>query len=556
MLRPLSWKIFGPNIEVIARNKAGKREIIYLKPGNTNVLLFNETLDDNDLIELAGELDYSYARISNYNNDVAIIRDAINTNSLHSTPWHESRSNPMGPLSSLFESRNISPYKWMKDLTSLETLYPHTEKILFLNIIQEYQRIITIEIITDKLYIFNREEKESLISFFDVMESFQPDRIVHFDGYSIQIPLLIERANHHGLSLPTIVKTHQTPLGSETKVSYDFEMEEWDLLAYFRLKMPYLPNHKLEMISKTLYVEKDSDIERLHSLYYMVRSDIERICNLIHITGETLLRSSPSQIIDHLGYQIDPGTIYKRGYKNKKNGDFFIFPEVGIYRNCYVYDYSKILLESMSKQDSSITKESIKRLGNQGMSLTLALWNCRFTQTDDKDVREFFDKYEKYIIEINDKVIVSAVPLPLDMIEKYNLYAVYGKTGRYIVSNDTLHCIGTGGPFCPKNKLESNLIEDWINHLLYKTKYRPGTNFTAENVVMKTKIKGHNYYVPGTLSFSLAFQYEKKGEIEDWVEVEYLIINGKPILYTKGKKVDTQYYQKRLKELHTRLLKI
>lgn len=468
-----------------------------------------------------------------------------------------------------------------------------------------------------------KSEKQLLERFFKLWSDTDPDRTVTYNGDSYDIPYMIHRSiklgvkfgqlgKIKGMDTRTKTETILTGGGPEQKKRFITPgVENVDLLMYFRLRYPSFPNHKLDTVGHRLLgggktglgidemfgIFKRRDPEEmkiagyysiidsilLHDLYYgygetnniingSVEYDIEWLCNRMAVTVEDLLHKKSKELINMLGYSIDPGTItidpgvvMEDGSHMKNNGDFTIKPRMGVYMNVYIYDYSAILYQTMKQSEYEITHTAASLMNGSGIVLGRALWDANFTITDVKDIREYIDQInvDGIIVDLNKYNLVTVRPIEHELLKLEStckLYAILAPTSRYIVDDDNkITCHGKSDVCKPSTTMEEELIAGWIEHILARN---PNFQFTpvdqntpVDMLVKKIKIQASDEYSGNEAKMIL---YQQVKPITTFKNVKYVYTQSGVEVYKNQTtdQLDLVVYNRILQSLYDKLIKI
>jgi len=472
--------------------------------------------------------------------------------------------------------------------------------------------------------LYYETEKLLIEGFYDLWSKFDPDRSVTYNGFSYDIPYLISRTNKLDINVGRLGKIRtlkawvksqviMTGGGPERKKRFITPgVEEIDMLMYFKLRYPSFPNHKLDTVGEKLLnmgktglsidemfsIFKKGDPKEmtkagyysiidsilLYNLYYgygdtnymineSVEYDMEWICNKTAVTAENLLLMSPKEVVEMLGYSVDPGVVTREssmllsdGLHLKNNGDFTIKPKFGVYADVYVYDYSELLYDIMSQSFDTVTREASNLLKGSGIVLARALWDSSYTQTNSQHIESYIDQIntEGVIVDLNKNSLVTIEPIDSDMLKlqgQYSIYVILSPIARYMVdsTNNIVTCHGRSDICKPKDNIEEDVIAEWIEHIMNKNpnyQISPITVDTPiEKLVRKIKVDKNDEFSSNEIKSNL---YQQTKPITTFKFVEYVFTPSGVQVYKnqKTKDLDLTKYNESLFMLYDKLMGI
>lgn len=643
------------SIQIFGYDRNGKSVYVKAPYQDMLIVKYNEELEVEDLVELQKSLEAEHVQTSSYDYNIALITGP-SMRLLDVIKDEDHVISPYGVYTTFFQQCKIEPYstinieKYHKfpELTTqdkhyraiTQTIVPlngsfeipirlffwdietYTDSDEFTNPSRDPVTLISVSTVVGedvKVYLLSRikidsmdgakiiyypDEKKLIEGFFELWRQFKPDRSITYNGFSYDIPYMIARATQLGVEVGQLGKIRglnawtnshiiPTPIGREEKKRFITPgVEELDLILYFRLKYPWLPNHKLDTVAYNLLGEGKTglSIERmfeifrkgdpkemkeaaeysiqdailLHRLYKIIIEDLEYTANSFHTTIEELLLLEPKEIVDKAVYNLDPGLHYYSVVKRKNNKDYTIAPEFGAYRDVYIYDYSGILNKVMRDSTDVITSSLADRTNNVGMKLTKALWDSRVTQTNYRDVTKYLDEINENpnIIEVNNNVLASINKLEsllLNYKYKCSFYVILSKVSRYIIYEDeNKACLGISTICRPKYFLEKKLVDDWIESMEQDTRFiyhKIDTNSDIKDFVRSVKIYSGDEYSSVELKRIL---FEEVKPVTTFKNVKYVMTKNGPQVYMNQKLGDLnlKYYENELYNLYLKLKKI
>ena len=472
--------------------------------------------------------------------------------------------------------------------------------------------------------LYYETEKLLIEGFYDLWTKFDPDRSVTYNGFSYDIPYLISRTNKLDIKVGRLGKIRtlrawvksqmiMTGGGPENKKRFITPgVEEIDMLMYFKLRYPSFPNHKLDTVGEKLLgtgktglsIDEMFDIFKkgdpkemtkagyysiidsilLYNLYYgygdtnyiineSVEYDLEWISNKTAVTAEHLLLSSPKDVIEMLGYNVDPGIVTREngmlletGEHLKNNGNFTIQANFGVYMNVYVYDYSELLYDIMSQSFDTVTRLSSELLKGSGIVLARALWDSSYTQTNSQHIQDYINQIniEGIIVELNKNSLVTISPIEDDMLKlqgRYSVYAILSKASRYMVdqTNNIVTCHGVSNICRPKDTIEEDIITGWIEHIIDRNPNYTIPSITTdtpiEKLVRKIKVDKNDEFSSNEIKREL---YQQTSPITTFKYVKYVFTPSGVQVYKNQKieDLDLNMYNQLMNELYDKLMKI
>jgi len=253
--------------------------------------------------------------------------------------------------------------------------------------------------------IYNNES-DLIMAFYSLWITNSPDKVVHYNGDSYDVPYIITRSKLNGIEIPFLGRTPpsseqqiegvkkiiiQTPMGTEEKESFDTPgVEIIDLVLFFRRFHPGLENYRLETIGRKFLGEgktgldietmfeiiesKDPDRMAEVALYsyqdtlllYRIWKDLNIEDTINNLSGkllcsnEDILRFSDNEFVKRIFIRLDDSTsfssfyIKKLGYTSEAGTKF--------YQNVSLYSYEYIAKRSIEIMMSGDKKEFVERL--------------------------------------------------------------------------------------------------------------------------------------------------------------------------------------------------
>ncbi len=535
----------GTSIQFFGYTENDKSVYIRIPFISTVIIEYTEPVTQEEAVEISEGTVSDSVSLSTVDDKILILTNPDIANSGTAYDEEEITRDPCGELSSFFQQKGIAPYQWLEINNLLKTKvryntdrgystfdrfvekgssgYVPIHKVLFWDIEtytdaeeftnSERDPVTLISVVTSdgknppkgylltrlKMNDFDQEltvkteiirynsEKDMIKGFLNLWKKFGPDRSVTYNGYSYDIPYMLDRIDQLDIKIGQLGKINgldswittekiKTGAGPEWKRRWNNPgVEEIDLLMYFRLRYPYFPNHKLDTVGNKLisWGKTGLDIEEmfnffkrndpkemmiagyysitdsilLYNLYYGavrkennniingdVEYDLELLSNKCHVTAEDLLLKTPAEVISNLGYRVDPGTVLRDpsvplsdGNSLKYNGDFYIKPKFGIYTNVYNYDYSPILYDIMKHSFDFATQISADVLDTSGITLAKALWDSDFTQTNSQHVESYLNRINEMgiIVDLNKNSLVTIAPIENPLLVSEGKYKLY-----------------------------------------------------------------------------------------------------------------------------------
>lgn len=640
------------SIQMFGYNQDGESVYVRFPYFSTLLVKYNEDVSEDDVIELQLSLGALDSNVSKYDKSVAIITDPTSY-LMDVIKDEVYALDPYGVYTTFFQQNGIIPYKTLllkkyrnfSDITVQKRHYnaiagqvvlsdtsisapirllfwdietytdsdeftnPNRDPVTLISVVTvvgDYRTThlltrIKIDDMKDVHIMYYPDEAKLIEGFYNLWKDFKPDRSITYNGLSYDIPYMIARASTLNVNIGQLGKIKglnawtdnhliPTPIGIESKRRFITPgVEEVDLVLYFRLKYPWLPNHKLDTVAfnllgkgKTgLSIERMFEIFKngdpkemkeaaeysvmdvilLDELYSLIEQDLEDTANSLSVTIEELLISEPKNVINKQIYSLDPGLYFYHAKKRK--GDYTIAPDYGVYANVEVYDYSDIILRVMLDSPDHITSTLARRSEVVGTTLVKALWDCRATTTNYKDIIKYLDKFiaNTDIVEVNKNVLVSVNKLESELVSyKYtcSFYIILSNVSRYLIYNDEEKaCMGRSNICKPKYTLEEMLIEEWLNSIKNNEEF-VFDGIDSDDVtlfVRNVKVYSHDEYSNVPLKRTL---YEQSAPITTFKNVKYVMTKDGAQIYTDQDidDIDIKYYEKELKNLYNKLKKI
>lgn len=464
-LRTISWSSVSsktnvhidPIIQIFCKDLNGLYVFVKVKALSTIIIEFKDDINEKDLVNIYDAYKPSNAYAGSLSNKVIAMRNA-NFDNYENVNKEISgfEQDPDGLLSSFWKARNIKPYDWiyvdkyelltktntycdieirttedsiynasndMKIVTNklffdIEVISPDrnftdaknpTHEIFMISAISEVNNKTTAYILTTKnsdtfdeaVFTQYKTEKDLIIGFFDLWISINPDRCVHYNGDSYDMPYVLERAKLLKIPIPSLSKLlsssivtsqlHPSPIGIERdKTIISPGVEKLDLITYFRRFYSGNENYRLETTGKLYLGEGKSGLE-IEEMFQIVESNdpirmktvswysykdsillynlwnkldienkIEKICNDLYCTSEELLRLNEEQLISRMFHYSDIATIMI-GKIVVDDISYLKHFKTGVYTNLYVNKFDDLFDLALSMSNSSIDYLNIIR---------------------------------------------------------------------------------------------------------------------------------------------------------------------------------------------------
>lgn len=291
LIRPVSWSILDPkllttknnynlnsSIEIFGYTNDDRSIYIRIPQRSTFILKFFDNIDTDITANIKEILSPTSIKVSTLDSTTLIIRAPklspfeliANHNSENIANWIDAKQDPYGPLESLWEAIEISPYEWIKidkymplpgkytscdlniasdelfikNLSSeeLPTIKPRLlffdikttiskpgeisnsnnpdDSIFMISVIivnneECYEYIIIKDNINTNFIdkdsqtttlIRAKDEKDLIIQFFGIYSTFKPDRSISYNGDMFDIPYLLNRISMNNIEIPKISK--------------------------------------------------------------------------------------------------------------------------------------------------------------------------------------------------------------------------------------------------------------------------------------------------------------------------------------------------------------
>lgn len=327
-------------------------------------------------------------------------------------------------------------------------------------------------------------EKELIEKFYELWKEFSPTEIVHYNGYSFDIPYIIEKTLFYKIdpgSLGFLVSDSQTVETRQIRLatkSLPTKKTTWllpgvkniDLLPFFRRFYPELPNHKLDTVSRYILSEGKTDmsIERMFrivgngtpkergevihycfvdvllllklDLHLNVVNNLAAVANSLCVTMEHILTMSDVKLTSSIIYNFDHEVLNKRlevSAGSPTNKSF----KAGIYYNLKTYDYKSLVLECLDSSDPfSLELKSRLVYAPRGISNKILFSNYspinamkRLTDKLDSLTRKrkltLFDDIEEIIAGAN---VIAITDYCIYTLDKMDLFLVDDDDVRFV----------------------------------------------------------------------------------------------------------------------------
>lgn len=329
LFEPLTWSVGKEVLKCTGIFQGTRTERVLKIPiGSTKVLLYETELKTEELKEISESYSALKVGTSEVNPKAVIIRNPIISpdESITST---EDQTDPVGVITSFFQSVNIKPYQpfYLKTNSNNNNTIHETEILPSMEKrVHGYRRLYwDIEVVTPRKefvyakYIDNHiisislvftqghshtgeepkkmsyflywgtydirnkdfisvkfsNEGDLLRYFYQLVNDLDPDRMYTFNGDSFDIPYLAERTRLHSIK-PSRGFFHNKRIKGrfqwETVQVWDLQgVEQIDLLRYALKFLPGLPNYKLETIGRTFLKEGKTglEIEEMFKSFYI-----------------------------------------------------------------------------------------------------------------------------------------------------------------------------------------------------------------------------------------------------------------------------------------------
>lgn len=366
-------------------------------------------------------------KINKINKIITLRTDqVVNYNLLNFSNIISVKQNPYGDLESFWEFKKIKPYEWIsisnykripndynvsietdeEFISNINNIKCKTfPKLLFWNTVYSQNSILLIffalvndksvdgyiifqgeintDIINEELnyitLIKSKDENDLLTKFIKMCNVLKPDCYI---VYSEDTNELFKRFKINNVEVPKTLfskliindiidlfpcyirldAVNKIILNGLLKIINNRNLE--DLIELIK-------SNETNKIIKFIKSSLDKSLIKLKDLYY-IQYTIERVCNNLRVSIDTILRSSYEDIINKSIYNINTERVFKR--KNisglKKSCD-------GFFRDVYIYEYSELYRKIMLESNHYIISEFAKRLSNVSIKLIVnAFYTC------------------------------------------------------------------------------------------------------------------------------------------------------------------------------------
>jgi DNA polymerase elongation subunit (family B) len=453
---------------------------------------------------------------------------------------------------------------------------------------------------TQKIIILRAKDEEDLLTkFFDVYGTFRPDREIYYNGDMFDMPYLIDRMIINNIEIPKVSKILTvspkivnrgvpTPFGMEIAASIDVPgTESIDLLHYYRRFYPYMRNHRLDTVAKTiigrgktgLTIDEMMEVVRLGDPNEMakvvdysfvdslrlfelwnvsdIQNDLESVCNNLGVDINSLLRLSLEGIIDHAVYNIDAGSAITRGKYDKPT---FLKEAVrGIYRNVSIYDYSELYRQMMLSSGQVLAATLGERLEGAPPKLILTAFYSNYIDRTNllPKIIQILDTVigTDTVIAIEPTVIRSIRPLKANWLKLISTEACYVSVAKasYLTlgSDGEIESSGLARLCRPKFQFVSSLVKQYIT-LAYSNNIKDFKvpdlkGIPRQQFILSERIGDISQLDVESVKYKLLSQHG--AEIDTWMVVKYVMTNQGPVLLSKltGQfDLDYNYYRKEI----------
>lgn len=504
-LQPQNWFYHNGNINCIGYTPQGQTICVKICSKSTYLLKFPIIPDTNMLTTLRDFFSSSSIQLTD-DPHIILIRASSNINIQHCKSLCEILVDPAGPISSLLRYNNIQPYNWLQIEKFIPI--PGNYSNCDINVITEDIEIsscdksmsdipsktVSIKFNNNKVYIYNNDVRKKYQISYDGIKNLLMDLNT---SWTIRKPDRIISSDHDWLFLQNLF--HQYDINIPSKISstnYGY--------------------HVVDYYDKILY-------------------------NELSIT---------ECIADQVIFNIDPCLCFN---KKRPKSDIDLCVRSGIYKNVYVYDYTKMYIKILLKEPHQSFKILAHRLKYAPSNLIAISYGFLFSYDN---VRDYLlqQNFIHDIIDIDTTTIrlksCPNLPSELRLCDKFDRYINMGICGNISIdSNYNVTCSGTHYLCRPKFPLI-------IKHLLsfFYPDYVPIE--TLSDYILTSEVNNLLFTNSGSIQQQLGIQYEKN--IICSLSLQYYMTKNHPILLCKNNSIqlhnlDKDYYKQELTNYMTKL---
>lgn len=635
-LRTLSWSSVSsknniyikPAIQIFCKDLQNRNVYLKLDALTTNILEFNDAITDEEVVSIYNSYEPKDVSLSIINDHTLAMREPVFEDL--NKEIANFKQDPQGLLSSFWEVRNIKPYSWIyvekyeylikkntncdiEIKTSEEFIHSVKDKklddikttklfwdietistdgnftdaenpaheIFMISVISEINNKVTAYILTTKntdtfeeaKFLKYDTEKDLIIGFFDLWIKINPDKCLHYNGDSYDMPYVLDRAKLHKIKIPALGKSllpsmvvsmnHPSPIGYERdKTILSPGVEKLDLITYFRRFYPGNPNYRLETIGKLYLGEGKSGLE-IEEMFKIVKSNdpvkmktvswysykdsillydlwvtldienkIENICNDIYCTAEELLRLNETNLISRLFYHVDYATTMFDNLTIDKISYLKPF-ETKVYKDLYVNKYDTLFNLALMMGIDNIEyndkiRDRIKHLPTYMKSMVI------YSNYVDPNIRndlEYLINRIEGIIAIDDNFIYTETSniKNLLLVDKYDYLFVITQSSMIIYKDKNFIRMGLHKISRPKYEYMKIAVDSYLLDYIEgqkvinrKTTSKELSIIDKNLFVIKDKIKPLSSYKDKK---NIKYQISEKFDdsvITTWITVKYV----------------------------------
>lgn len=611
-----------PAIEIFGYTIDNQTVYIKIPRKTTYILRFTEVIDTDIISHISDIFTPTYIKCSDLDPFILIIRTPQLSINTPIVTWIEAKQDPFGEIESFWESKEIGPYEWLEinsytpipgkftscDInirTEEEFVHPYDDetpeiypRIIFWTLSLSSNKIKEIFIVTvnrDETTEYNilvgdtcnngkimkvSNEKDALVNFFAIYNMFKPDREVYYDN---DVGHLIDRIHVTNFEIPKVSKilslvpliqstVFTSSLGNETRLRMKIPgTEAVELIHYYRRFYSCFRNYDFDFISKEFRRIPSDDNDdgkicttsaRLSEIWYdnNIQYEIEKVCNNLGISIDTLLHKDLTYVIDNTVFNIDAGSSVIK-HRSDNYPTYLKEAAPGIYNDIYIYDYSEIYRKLLLESDDYISKILGNRLEGAPSKLLFTAFYSRYITRSTLIIKlkEFIDTIleTNLIIAIETTTIYSVKPIKNSIFKLVDLIPCYAPVAKasYLLLNKNLELEARGvAPLSrPKFKLAYDLIRKYLLLSCQNNEVDVPIpeleTLSIDNFIMNEKIGDITVLPDDSIKYQLAIQYGER--ITSWISVQYIMTINGPILLSERHDSDTIDYDYYRRELNT-----
>ncbi len=452
------------------------------------------------------------------------------------------------------------------------------------------------------LQVVKTETEAGLIqAFYHLLENYNADRLVDFNGDSFDWQYVLRRGQLLGVPLPHAVRAPSigtrryqmhavTPFGFEMYNAVSIPgVENTDLLPYFRRYYPWFPNHRLQTVTERFLGvgKEDVSIEQLRAaiaaddpdmlapvaLYSMIDSyrlfelwrdagvdvQLKRACNGLRCSTNDLLRRSFSHLIKQMAVNVNPAFINVSGKDHEAS--HLMEPDQGIYTEVYHLEYHRVYLEIMRKQVDSMIKVMADNSVDAPPELVYRLFHSKYNDRYDQCKAELelwisdlkqrdvgLIAVEPLLLRVTDRPLSGGIPY-VDLVEHIRSFAQLTKSSYlYVDDHNELNSKGRARLALPPFVLAADAIRDYLMFAIGKVE-KPELTFTMPdvNATDKRKLLLTVKLLPepkGPLKEEITKQHLARGgnPVRTWLNVDYIMTPQGPLIVDEKTDLETQQF--------------